>query len=215
MKAMLTKGIKEVLAAVLTAALSVISISALSFPANAAGKAKNPYASYKQLDMSNFKKAKVIYGLDDSGGRSDIFSDQVEKSSIQKRDRMGTPYVTLGGTALLYAEGVVSLSELKRVLMNSNKYVIGTDGHYIVTGVYEHSEISYTRKPTSSFSEAKSQNASIISYIYKKGFVNNPCSKYTTYSDGYLCTKTLEGGDLAKRGYVRAVVFTLKKISSY
>lgn len=124
-------------------------------------------------------------------------------SSNLPKDKYGDFEVDLAGPAELYARGQVSIDQLKQVLMNEHKYVGGGDYKYIVTGVYDNSHgLTYKR----------SQLSTAISQVYAEGFVNNPYSNVLSYSDGHLCTKLPEGG-ASSIGYVRAVVFTLKKIA--
>lgn len=162
----------------------------------------NKYANYTPLDMTDFNIGKSIYAFDVSVVTR--FENPIANSSNIPKNSYGDFIVDLQGPVQLYAYGEVSIDNLRRVLINGHHYIGGGNDKYVVTGVYDNrSGITYNR---SSMSTA-------IKQVYEKGFVNNPYKGTTSYSDGYLCTKISDGGSAAKIGYVRAVVFTLKKIS--
>lgn len=171
-------------------------------PASTQKPASSPYASYTRLDMTNFDIGKAVYADDVSVAAR--FANSVANSSNIPKTSFGAPIVDLGGPSQLYAFGEVSIDNLRSVLINGHHYIGGGESKYIITGVYDNSKgITYDRTNMST----------VISQVDAKGFVNNPYSGTTSYSGGYLCTKISDGGSTAKTGYVRAVVFTLKKIS--
>lgn len=151
--------------------------------------------------MTDFQIGSFVYGEDPLINNK--FRDPVVSSSNLPKDKYGDFVISIGGPAELYARGQVSLDQLKQVLMSTHKYIGGGAYKYIVTGVYDNSR-------NISFSLADSNT--IISRVYARGFVNNPFSNVLSYSDGFLCTKVSDGNH-PTTGYVRAVVFTLKKIS--
>jgi len=219
------------------AACALAMITATVLPASAASKvpAKNPYAGYTDLDMNNFKKTADIYATDVTGSIDCTFENKVANASTLPRNKMGSFVVDIGSPALLYAEGKVSMNELQRVLLHSKKYIGYGKYKYIVTGIHDISKgITYNRGihyTTSSHPSADSTGwyttsgytydkvniinnpNSVIKSIYAKGFINNPYSKTISYCDGYPCVKVKDGGSNATKGYVRALAFTLKKIS--
>ncbi len=156
--------------------------------------------------MTNFNIGSATYCGDATKSVDVVFENKVYDGSNLPRDRMGSTVVSLASPTLLYAEGKVSLANLRSVLISGKKYIGGGNDKYIVTGIYDNSGITYDRSNLSSFPNG------VVSSVYAKGFVNNPHSGTTSFSDGYLCTKISDGGSTAKTGYVRALVFTLKKI---
>lgn len=216
-------GWKKIFTAAIAVIMAATTIAFESVPVSAAGKAriKNPYAGYTDLDMTNFKKGADIYATDATGSVDCTFENKIANASNMPRNKMGSFLVDVGSPTLLYAEGKVSMAELKRVLLHSKKYIGGGKCKYIVTGIYDISKgITYNRgihKSLSGYTYDKvniiKNPSNVINQVYAKGFINNPYIKVVSYSDGYLCTKVKDGSSDASIGYVRALAFTLKKIA--
>jgi len=169
----------------------------------------DPYAEYTSLDMTDLKVGPDNYYLDAENSIAARFENKVNPGCNLPRDRMGSTVIDLQGPTQLYADGEVTLDELRSVLLNGKKYIGGGSDKYVVTGVYDNSGITYDRN----ISTIDSNPDSVINGIYAKGFVNNPYAGTTSYCDGYMCVKVSDGGSKATIGYVRALIFTLKKIS--
>jgi hypothetical protein len=169
----------------------------------------DPYSSYTTLDMTDFTIGPAVYYTNDENSIDTRFENMVYSSCNLPRNRMGSTVVDLQGPTLMYANGQITLNELRSVLLNGKKYIGGGNDKYIVTGVYDNSGITYDRD----ISTIDSNPDSVINGIYAKDFVNNPYAGTTSYCDGDLCVKVSDGGSKATIGYVRALVFTLKKLS--
>lgn len=153
----------------------------------------NPYANYTLYVETH--NVDIYPPYSEETGAGTVITDLIEANTTASWDVQSFFYLSVRD----YAQGVITLDQLKQKY--ANKYVVGQSSHekFIVTAIYEN-HVSYTRDGNAT---------SIKNQVLQAGLMSNTYSNNSIVEDEGFGTYGLD----VKNGTAYRVTFILKKIS--